>query len=79
MAEEIFTQKTHGHCKCSPSETIVRYENSNLSAFKWKHRYTFSHDEDGVVNIFRCSICKEVIHDNFIALPTPPSKGGEDE
>jgi hypothetical protein len=71
---ENYSRKSYGYCKCSPLDVIVRFENSNLSIFKWKHRYTRLNDHQKLLNIFRCSKCKEVIHDNFVeeqvALPT---------
>ncbi len=72
--EETFTKKTVGHCKCSPLDTIVRFENSNLSAFKWGHRYTFLNDTKKLTNIFRCSKCYEVIHDSFVSHNAVPKE-----
>jgi hypothetical protein len=66
MKTENFTAKTYGYCKCSPLDVIVRFENSNLSSFKWKHRYTFLNDTEKRTNIFRCSKCYDVIHDSFV-------------
>lgn len=66
VKNETFTKKTVGHCKCSTQPVIVRFENSSLCAFVWKHRYTFVDDTEKRVNIFRCAKCKEVIHDSFV-------------
>jgi hypothetical protein len=67
MKVETYTKKTYGHCKCSPLDVIVRFENSNISSFVWGHRYTFLNDTEKRTNIFRCANCKKIIHDNFVA------------
>lgn len=69
MRLETYTKKTFGHCKCSPLDVIVRFENSNLTVFNWGHRYTELNDINKEINIFRCHSCKDVIHDNFVPIP----------
>lgn len=72
MRKETYTKKTYGYCKCSPLNIIVRFENSNLTAFKWGHRYTTLNDTNKTTNIFRCRNCREVIHDSFIEETIKP-------
>lgn len=72
MRKETYTKKTYGYCKCSPLNIIVRFENSNLTAFKWGHRYTTLNDKTKRINIFRCNKCHEVIDDSFIEETIKP-------
>lgn len=66
MRTETYAKKTYGYCKCNPLDVIVRFENSNLAFFIWGHRYTYLNYTEKSTNIFRCSKCHEVIHDNFV-------------